>query len=200
MTKALEKRAPKSPKARRSIVNVERRDPPRADTRWVRFGAGFGTFLERDTRYHDMICRIASPHPFHAARVCAHVRGTFGGMVATASRYAGRTPAALRHRSVARLGVFACAFLVAVVCFGASSGALGSDVDAGSSRSGSLRAASGRAMLESDGDGSLYPPDAFTESQLKRGAVFLHAFGVLYTFVAIAICLLYTSPSPRDRG
>jgi K+-dependent Na+/Ca+ exchanger-like protein len=108
-------------------------------------------------------------------------------MVATASRYAGRTPAARRHRSVARLGVFACAFLVAVVCFGASSGALGSDVDAGSSRSGSLRAASGRAMLESDGDGSLYPPDAFTESQLKRGAVFLHAFGVLYTFVAIAI-------------
>ena len=108
-------------------------------------------------------------------------------MVATASRHVGRTPAARRHRSVARLGVFACAFLVAVVCFGASSGALGSDVDAGSGRPGSLRAASGRALLESDGDGSLYPPEAFTESQLKRGAVFLHAFGVLYTFVAIAI-------------
>ena len=108
-------------------------------------------------------------------------------MVATASRHVGRTPAARRHRSVARLGVFACAFLVAVVCFGASSGALGSDVDAGSGRPGSLLAASGRALLQSDGDGSLYPPEAFTESQLKRGAVFLHAFGVLYTFVAIAI-------------
>ena len=104
-----------------------------------------------------------------------------------ASRRVGRTPAARRHRSVARLGVFACAFLVACAYSGTASGAFGSDVDAGSLRLGGLRAASGRHLLESDGDGSLYPPDAFTGSELRRGAVFLHAFGVLYTFVGIAI-------------
>ena len=111
-------------------------------------------------------------------------------MVATSSRRAGRTPAARRRRSVARLGVFACAFLVACVTCGSATGAFGSDVSAGSARSDNLglRAhASGRRLLKSEGEGSLYPPDLFTESQLRRGAVFLHAFGVLYTFVAIAI-------------
>ena len=108
-------------------------------------------------------------------------------MVATASRRMGRTPAARRHRSVARLGVFACAFLVACAYSGAASGAFGSNVDAGSGHPGGLRAASGRRLLESDDGDSLYPPEVFTESELRRGAVFLHAFGVLYTFVAIAI-------------
>lgn len=111
-------------------------------------------------------------------------------MVATSSRRAGRTPAARRRRSVARLGVFACAFLVACATCGSATGAFGSDVSAGSARSDNLglRAhASGRRLLKSEGEGSLYPPDLFTESQLRRGAVFLHAFGVLYTFVAIAI-------------
>ena len=111
-------------------------------------------------------------------------------MVATSSRRAGRTPAARRRRSVARLGVFACAFLVACATCGSATGAFGSDVSAGSGRSDSLglRAhASGRHLLASEGEGSLYPPDLFTESQLRRGAVVLHAFGVLYTFVAIAI-------------
>ena len=108
-------------------------------------------------------------------------------MVATASRRMGRTPAARRHRSVARLGVFACAFLVACAYSGAASGAFGSNVDAGSGHPEGLRAASGRRLLESDDGDSLYPPEVFTESELRRGAVFLHAFGVLYTFVAIAI-------------
>ena len=43
-----------------------------------------------------------------------------------------------------------------------------------------------RALLQDDGE-SLYPSDAFSESELKAGAIMLHVIGVLYTFTAIAI-------------
>ena len=43
-----------------------------------------------------------------------------------------------------------------------------------------------RALLQDDGE-SLYPSDAFSQSELKAGAIMLHVIGVLYTFTAIAI-------------
>ena len=39
----------------------------------------------------------------------------------------------------------------------------------------------------SSSDGSLYPPDAFTEKQLKNGAVVLYVIGLIYMFIALAI-------------
>ncbi|CAH1795775.1 unnamed protein product [Owenia fusiformis] len=40
---------------------------------------------------------------------------------------------------------------------------------------------------ESNSGGGLYPPRAFTMEQLRSGAVVLHAIGMLYMFVALAI-------------
>ncbi|XP_071169921.1 sodium/potassium/calcium exchanger Nckx30C-like [Mytilus edulis] len=48
--------------------------------------------------------------------------------------------------------------------------------------------ASRKLLNTSDsGDDSLYPPDAFTDEQLKNGAVVLHVIGLIYMFIALAI-------------
>ena len=48
-----------------------------------------------------------------------------------------------------------------------------------------------RHLLSTDtnstSDEALYPPDAFTEEQLKHGAVILHVLGMIYMFIALAI-------------
>lgn len=44
-----------------------------------------------------------------------------------------------------------------------------------------------KLLATNSSDGSLYPPDAFTEDQLKKGAVILHVIGLIYMFIALAI-------------
>lgn len=44
-----------------------------------------------------------------------------------------------------------------------------------------------RKLLANPNDTSLYPPDAFTEYELKHGAVILHVIGLIYMFIALAI-------------
>ena len=42
-------------------------------------------------------------------------------------------------------------------------------------------------LTTNDTEGQLYPPEAFTDAQLKNGAVILHVLGMIYMFVALAI-------------
>lgn len=98
-----------------------------------------------------------------------------------------RTPARRRQRSTVRLGVFlVCACIAVTYSF------IGGPVWGDESGDGSHTqhthdthtSNTGRHLTE---DGSLYPPEIFSEKDLKRGAICLHAFGVIYTFIAIAI-------------
>ena len=136
-----------------------------------------------------------------------------------------RSPGARRTHQVLRLGCFGAAAVVLAVFSLLSESDDGSHGDAftGGGALSTMR----RRLTE---EGSLYPDDAFGKSGMKKGAIILHVIGVMYTFAGIAIvcddffvpalevlvekykieddvagatfmaCLLYTSPSPRDRG
>ena len=148
-----------------------------------------GTTLDRPVPCTS--ARAAARPALVASVVRAWVVSRGMDIASVARRRARRSPAARRQRSAVRLAVFASAVGVALaytIVGGAFAG--GGDEHGGRVSSESTQStqtqdtAGGRHLLE---ETSLYPTETFSDTQLKRGAIFLHAFGVLYTFVAIAI-------------
>jgi len=95
-------------------------------------------------------------------------------------------------RRQVRSSMLVLAFVGALAYYGSKNsfgGALGTEVAPGS---GGNAATTARHLLaanttDTDEDDALYPKEIFSKDDLKGGALFLHAFGVFYMFIALAI-------------